>query len=66
VAPDRPGADVRRGASRTALLLAEGYATASLHEATGHPVAVAFDAGNLVHVAKALRALYPGPAAGVR
>lgn len=42
------------------LLVAEGYATAaSLHEATGRPVAVAFDAGNLVHVAKALRILYP-------
>ncbi|MDI1267798.1 MAG: DUF927 domain-containing protein [Polaromonas sp.] len=42
------------------LLVAEGYATAaSLHEATGHPVAVAFDAGNLAHVAKALRQLYP-------
>lgn len=38
------------------LLVAEGYATAaSLHQATGHPVAVAFDAGNLAHVAKALR-----------
>jgi putative DNA primase/helicase len=43
-----------------ALLVAEGYATvASLHAATGRPVAVAFDAGNLVHVVKALRALYP-------
>ena len=42
------------------LLVAEGYATAaSLHEATGHTVAVAFDAGNLAHVAKALRQLYP-------
>lgn len=42
------------------LLVAEGYATAAtLHEATGLPVAVAFDAGNLVHVAKALRQLYP-------
>jgi putative DNA primase/helicase len=42
------------------LLLAEGYATAaSLHEATCYPVAVAFDAGNLAHVAKALRAQYP-------
>lgn len=42
------------------LLIAEGYATAaSLHEATGKPVAVAFDAGNLMHVAKALRALHP-------
>lgn len=38
------------------LLIAEGYATAaSLHQATGRPVAVAFDAGNLGHVAKALR-----------
>jgi putative DNA primase/helicase len=38
------------------LLLAEGYATAaSLYQATGRPVAVAFDAGNLAHVAKALR-----------
>ena len=38
------------------LLVAEGYATAaSLHEATGYPVAVAFDAGNLAHVSKALR-----------
>ncbi|MFT4243585.1 MAG: DUF927 domain-containing protein [Acidovorax sp.] len=42
------------------LLVAEGYATAaSLHEATGHPVAVAFDAGNLAHVARALRQRYP-------
>jgi putative DNA primase/helicase len=43
------------------LLLAEGYATgASLHESTGRPVAVCFDAGNLVHVAKALRERWPG------
>lgn len=42
------------------VLLAEGYATAaSLHQATGWPVAVAFDAGNLLHVAKALQALLP-------
>lgn len=40
-------------------LVAEGYATAaSLHEATGLPVAVAFDAGNLVHVAAALHKHY--------
>jgi putative DNA primase/helicase len=38
------------------VLVAEGYATAmSLHEATGLPVAVAFDAGNLEPVARALR-----------
>lgn len=43
------------------VLLAEGYATAaSLHMATGHPVAVAFDAGNLTAVAKGLHQLCPG------
>lgn len=48
-------------AGAAALLVAEGYATAaSLHEATGLPVAVAFDTGNLLHVAKALRQQYPG------
>lgn len=42
------------------ILLAEGYATgASLHMATGKPVAVAFDAGNLEPVAVALREKYP-------
>jgi putative DNA primase/helicase len=42
------------------LLVAEGYATAAtLHQATGYPVAVAFDAGNLGHVAKTLRTLFP-------
>ncbi len=43
------------------LLLAEGYATAAtLHEATGHPVAVAVNATNLPHVARALRQQHPG------
>ncbi|SFU99971.1 putative DNA primase/helicase [Paenacidovorax caeni] len=43
------------------VLVAEGYATAaSLHEATGLPVAVAFDAGNLAHVAKTLHQQHPG------
>ncbi|PLY01748.1 MAG: hypothetical protein C0622_06605 [Desulfuromonas sp.] len=43
-----------------ALLIAEGYATAAtLHEATGHPCAVAFFAGNLKPVALALRQQYP-------
>ena len=42
------------------VLVAEGYATAaSLHQATGWPVVVAFDAGNLLHVAQAVRALLP-------
>ena len=43
-----------------ALLVAEGYATAAtLHEATGFPVAVAFNAGNLEPVAKMLRRQHP-------
>jgi len=47
-------------AGAAVLLICEGYATgASTHEATGRPVAVAFDAGNLAHVAKALRSQYP-------
>ena len=42
------------------ILLAEGYATGvSLHMATGKPVAVAFDAGNLEPVAKTLREKFP-------
>jgi len=46
------------------LCIAEGFATgASIHQATGHPVAVAFDAGNLEPVALALRQKLP---AGVR
>ncbi len=43
------------------VLIAEGYATAaSLHEATGLPVAIAFHAGNLLAVARVLRKRYPG------
>lgn len=42
------------------LLLAEGFATAAtLFEATGHPCAIAFFAGNLKPVALALRARHP-------
>lgn len=42
------------------ILVAEGYATgATLYEATGHPVAIAFDAGNLQPVAQALHKRYP-------
>lgn len=45
------------------LLICEGYATgATLHEATGYPVAVGFNAGNLLAVAQALRAKYPSAA----
>jgi putative DNA primase/helicase len=44
----------------TALCIAEGFATgAKIHEATGYPVAVAFDAGNLEAVALAMRAKLP-------
>ena len=43
-----------------ALIVCEGFATgASIHEATGNAVAVAFNAGNLEAVAVALRAKYP-------
>lgn len=42
------------------VLVCEGYATgASLHQAHGHPVAVAFDGGNLRHVAAALHERFP-------
>lgn len=42
------------------VVIAEGYATGmTIHEGTGGAVAVAFDAGNLIHVAKALHTKYP-------
>lgn len=42
------------------LVIAEGFATsATLHERTGQPVAVAFNAGNLQSVAEAYRARFP-------
>lgn len=42
------------------ICLCEGYATgASIHEATGYFVIVAFDSGNLLPVAEAVRAKYP-------
>ena len=44
------------GMVRDVVLVAEGYATAAtIHEATGLPVAVAFDAGNLAPVCDNLR-----------
>jgi len=47
------------GSPQWILLIAEGYATAAtLHQATGYPVAVAFDANNLGPVATALRKRY--------
>ena len=48
------------GSPVESLCIAEGYATAAtIHESTGFPVAVAFDAGNLLTVALALRAKFP-------
>jgi len=47
------------GTVRDIVLIAEGYATAaSLHQATGLPVIVAFDAGNLEPVAKSIKKTY--------
>jgi putative DNA primase/helicase len=46
--------------TKNLLLICEGYSTgASLHEATGYAVAVAFDAGNLHSVCGAFRKKYP-------
>jgi len=48
------------GAPDKILYVAEGFATAAtVHEATGSAVAVAFNANNLKPVAKALRAKFP-------
>jgi putative DNA primase/helicase len=42
------------------IVICEGYATgASIHEATGATVIIAFDAGNLLSVATALRSKHP-------
>lgn len=47
-------------AGTAALSICEGYATGtSIHEATGYPVAIAFNAGNLLDVAKAMRDKFP-------
>jgi putative DNA primase/helicase len=44
------------GDATEVICIAEGYATgASVHEATGHQVMVAFDAGNLLCVAETIR-----------
>jgi putative DNA primase/helicase len=57
----KKGAYSRLGAKPTAtLLLCEGFATgASLHECLALPVAVCFDASNLEHAGRALRAKLP-------
>lgn len=49
------------GIPKGVVLLAEGYATAAtLHQATGLPVVVAFFAGNLLPVAEAIKKAYRG------
>lgn len=48
------------GEKGNVLCVAEGYATAaSIHEATNYYVAVAFDCGNLLNVARTLRDMHP-------
>ena len=43
------------------VFMCEGFATgATVHEATGRPVAVCWDCGNLARAAEHLRQLYPG------
>jgi antirestriction protein ArdC/phage/plasmid primase-like uncharacterized protein len=57
------GAEKQGIADLKKVIIAEGYATAaSIHKATGYPVLVAFDAGNLMPVAKSIRALNPNVA----
>jgi antirestriction protein ArdC/phage/plasmid primase-like uncharacterized protein len=60
-APDRnPFGATRESLAHGEILLAEGYAAgASLHMATGKPVAVAFTAENLESVARSLREQFP-------
>jgi putative DNA primase/helicase len=49
------------GTAGAVVCVTEGYATgASIHAATGHAVAVAFNAGNLGPVAAAMRQRHPG------
>jgi phage/plasmid primase-like uncharacterized protein len=56
----RPGLYHSIGQPDGLLIVCEGYATgASIHESTGHAVAVAFNAGNLEAVATALHSKYP-------
>lgn len=48
------------GVPAETICIAEGFATgASIYEATGHAVAVAFNCGNLLSVARTLRAKFP-------
>lgn len=56
----KPQAVEYDGRQRTLIMIGEGYATvASAHEATGHAGIVAFDAPNILPVAKILRQRFP-------
>jgi phage/plasmid primase-like uncharacterized protein len=47
--------------NRKVVFVGEGFATcASIHEATGYTVLVAFDCGNLAKVAKSAKEMFPG------
>jgi putative DNA primase/helicase len=47
--------------NRKIVFVGEGFATcASIHEATGYTVLVAFDCGNLAKVAKSAKEMFPG------
>lgn len=59
---DKTGHYAKIGKSKEkTVIICEGWATgASIHMATGHAVVVAFDAGNLLHVARNIRSRCPG------
>jgi putative DNA primase/helicase len=51
---------IRKDNNADVILIAEGFSTAaSLHEASGHYVAIAFGKGNLLPTAQVIRRLYP-------
>lgn len=51
------------GQQRMVIMIGEGYATlASVHDVTGHAAIAAFDAGNLLPVARIIRARFPDAA----
>lgn len=53
------GAYVIKG-STECIIICEGFSTgASIHEATGYQIYIAFDAGNLLKVSKRIRAMFP-------
>ena len=57
----RKGCYFAMGQPQGALVLCEGFATgASIHECSGHAVAVCFNASNLPEMARVLRAQHPG------